>query len=261
MRTTTLDGAVALVTGASSGIGEAAARMLSARGSKVILVARDKPRLDAIVSDIRSRGGEARAYAVDLADSDAISTAVAKIVSDLGVPDVLVNNAGAGRWLRVAETSAEEAARMVTVPYLAAFNVTREFLGGMLSRGTGHIVNVTSVASRLVWPGAVAYTAARWAMEGFTAALRADLYGSGIGVTLAVLGPVDSPYWQHNPGSRERLPKRAAGIRPLTTAEAAAAIIAGVEKGRRVVVKPAIFRLFFLLNALFPAQTEALMCR
>ncbi len=100
----------------------------------------------------------------------------------------------------------------------------------MLDRQSGHIVNVTSVASRLAWPGAAAYTAARWAMEGFTAATRADVYGSGVGVTLAIFGTVESPYWAHNPGSRERLPASAERQRALTVQEAAAAIVHGMER-------------------------------
>jgi short-subunit dehydrogenase len=98
-------------------------------------------------------------------------------------------------------------------------------------------------------------------MEGFNAALRADLHGSGIFVTLAIFGAVDSLYWENNPGSREHLPKRARDIRPLTPTETAAAIVTAIEKNQRVVVKPDIFRLFFLLNTLFPVQTEAMMCR
>jgi short-subunit dehydrogenase len=150
---------------------------------------------------------------------------------------------------------------MMAVPYLAAFNITREFLGPMLSRGTGHIVNVTSVASYLAWPGAAAYTAARRALEGFNAALRAEVLGSGVGVTLAVFGTVESPYWEHNPGSRQQLPKRAAAMRGLTPDEVAEAILRGVEKGSRCVVRPRIFRLLFLLNAVFPRRVEAIMCQ
>ena len=255
-----LDGTLAVVTGASSGIGEATARALSARGSKVILLARSLPRLETIAADICSRGGKADVCEVDLTDPRAIAAFARSVESAHGVPDVLVNNAGAGRWLPIDVTSADEAAQMMTVPYLAAFNVTREFLKGMRKRGSGHIVNVASVAARLAWPGAVAYTAARRAMEGFNAALSADLHGSGIGVTLALFGTVETPYWEHNPGSRERLPKRAAGIRPLTADSAANGIVVGVEKDQRIVVSPPIFRLFFLLNTLFPTQTEAMMC-
>jgi uncharacterized protein len=167
---------------------------------------------------------------IDLSDAEAIATTARQLVASHGSPDVLVNNAGAGRWLSIVETSAEEAAQMIAVPYLGAFNITRELLPGMLARGSGQIVNLTSVAARLSWPGAVAYSAARAAMEGFTNALRADLHGSGIGVTLAMFGTVESPYWQHNPGSRERVPKSARGIRVLSTQEVASLIATAIDE-------------------------------
>ena len=98
-------------------------------------------------------------------------------------------------------------------------------------------------------------------MEGLTAALRADVYGSGVGVTLAMFGTVDSPYWEHNPESRERLPASAARQRALTVGECAAAIVRGIEKDQRVVLKQPSFRLLFLMNALFPGRVEATLCR
>ena len=254
-------GKVVWLTGASSGIGEATVRAFASRGADVILIARNKQRLDAIAADINAGSKKASSYVADLSDPKATFVVAQSIVEDHGAPDILVNNAGAGCWLSIGDTSAEEASQMMAVPYLAAFNLTREFLGEMRKRGSGHIVNVTSVASRLAWPGAVAYIAARRAMEGFNAALRTDLHGSGISVTLAMFGTVDSPYWENNPGSRKHLPKRARDIRPLTPTQAASTIVTAIEKDQRIVVKPDIFRLFFLLNTLFPTQTEAMMCR
>jgi short-subunit dehydrogenase len=198
---------------------------------------------------------------IDLSDAEAIATTARQLVASHGSPDVLVNNAGAGRWLSIVETSAEEAAQMIAVPYLGAFNITRELLPGMLARGSGQIVNLTSVAARLSWPGAVAYSAARAAMEGFTNALRADLHGSGIGVTLAMFGTVESPYWQHNPGSRERVPKSARGIRVLSTQEVASLIATAIEKRSRTVIAPAAFRGLFRMNAIFPNQVDASMAK
>jgi uncharacterized protein len=168
-----LAGTLAVVTGASSGIGEATARELAARGCHVLLLARRIDRLNGIVDDIRRAGGNADAYAADLSDPKAISSAVDELTSAHGGPQILVNNAGSGRWKPILDTSAEEAAAMMAVPYLAAFNMTRDMLPGMLVRRSGHIVNVTSVAARLAWPGAVAYAAARAATEGFTHVLRA----------------------------------------------------------------------------------------
>jgi uncharacterized protein len=252
-----LTGSVAVVTGASSGIGEAVAREFAARGCHVLLLARRADRLAAIAEEIRCAGGKANAYAVDLADAPAIATVAQEMADAHGSPDILVNNAGAGRWLPMLETSAEEAAQMMAVPYLAAFNLTRELLPRMLSRRSGHIVNLTSVGARLAWPRAVGYIAARSAMEGFTHALRADLHGSGIGVTLAMFGTVESPYWEHNPGSRERLPRQARRL-PILTPQAVAAMVASaVERGSRTIVAPGAFRFLFLLNRLFPEQTEA----
>jgi uncharacterized protein len=254
-----LAGSFAVVTGASSGIGEATARELAARGCHVLLLARRLDRLNGVVDDIRREGGKADAYATDLSDPSAVSAAVRELTGGHGSPHFLINNAGSGQWKPILDTSAEEAAAMMAVPYLAAFNMTRDLLPGMLARRSGHIVNVTSVAARLAWPGAVGYGAARAAMEGFTRALRADLHGSGIGVTLAIFGTVASDYWQHNPGSRERIPQAAARL-PVLSSQAVAAMIAGaIEKGSLTIVAPAAFRLLFLMNALFPRRIEAAM--
>jgi uncharacterized protein len=257
----TLDGALAVITGASSGIGEATSRALASRGSHVVLLGRDAERLELGTDEIRRQGGHADAYVVDLSDADAISATAQGLVAAHGSPDVLVNNAGLGRWLSILETSAEEAELMIRVPYLAAFNLTRELLPGMLARGSGQIVNVTSVAARLSWPGAVAYSVARAAIEGFTNALRADLHGSGIGVTLAMFGTVESPYWEHNPGSRERIPRSARGIRVLSTNEVASRIVSGIEKRSRTVIAPVPFRALFLVSTLFPDQLDASMAK
>ena len=205
-----VSGSLSVISGSSSGIGEATARLLAAKGSHVILLARDADRLRDVAADIRNKKGAADAYTVDLGDPKALAATAARIVAEHGSPDILINNAGAGRWLPLLETSAEEAAAMMALPYLAAFNLTRELLPGMLKKRSGQIVNITSVACRLAWPGAVAYTAARAAMEAFTNALRADVQGSGVSVMLATFGTVETNYWKNNPGSREHVPKSSA---------------------------------------------------
>jgi len=244
---------IALITGASSGMGEATAKRYAASGANVALVARNAGRLDAVAAAIRREGGSATPFVADLADATAVAEVSARIVRDLGTPHILVNNAGAGRWLPLIETTAEEAYAMIAVPYLAAFNLTRAFLPGMLSRRNGAIAFVTSPASFLAWPNASGYIAARRAVAGLADALGAEVKGSGVTVTLVVLGTVDSPYWRHNPGSREHLPASNPTILPtLTTQEAAEAIFTGVETGARMVVKPPIYRALFVLNAIAP---------
>jgi short-subunit dehydrogenase len=242
-----------LVTGASSGIGEATARRYGRTGAHVLLLARNADRLDEAARAVRNDGGTATAYPVDLADPKAIAETSARIARETGIPDILINNAGAGRWLPIAETSAEEALAMIDVPYLAAFNLTRAFLPAMLARRTGAIACITSPASFIVWPNAAAYTAARQALAGFAEALRAEVKGAGLNVTLVVLGLVESPYWQHNPGSRKYAPVIDPRIAPpMSPEDAAEVIFAGIEGRRRMVVKPAALRALFLLNAIAP---------
>ncbi|MCC5646273.1 SDR family oxidoreductase [Nostoc sp. CHAB 5824] len=250
-----------LVSGASSGIGAATAKAMVKAGGRVVLLARRKEALDQVVVEITSAGGQVWPYSVDLADADAVTTVAKQITEKLGTPDIIINNAGAGRWLFVDETSPVEAVEMMAVPYFAAFNVTHAFLPVMLMRNSGHIVNISSVGSRFVWPGATAYLAARWAVRGFTEALRADLAGSGIGVALYESGVVTSPYWKHNLESRERVPKVAELIPEITPEQAANAIVRGVEKNKRLIVSPFMMKLTYWLHAVFPGVVQWLMTK
>ncbi|MBA3259345.1 MAG: SDR family NAD(P)-dependent oxidoreductase [Gemmatimonadales bacterium] len=254
-----LRGKTALVTGASSGIGAATARELARAGCRVILLARRQRELDRVAASLGDR--TAAVHALDLTDADAVTRVARRISADLGTPDVVVNNAGAGQWKFVEETSPAEAVQMMAAPYFAGFFVTGAFLPGMLARNSGHIVNVSSAASRFVWPGATAYTAARWAVRGFTEALRADLARTGIGVTLFESGVVATEYWASNPGSRERVPGIGRLIPEVTPEEAARAIVRGVERNRKLVVVPLMMRLTYLQHALFPGIVQWLMTR
>jgi len=250
-----------LITGASSGIGAATARSMAAVGGKTILVARTQAALEALEAEIRAAGGQAWAYAADLSDPMAVAQVSIQVAREAGLPDIIVNNAGAGRWLAVDETSAEEAAQMMAAPYFSAFYTTRAFLPAMLQRGSGHIVNINSPVSRFVWPGAAGYAAARWALRGFTEALRADLQGTGLRVTSVIPGLVSSPYFEHNPGAFERLPKIAQLVPAITPEQTAAGIVWAVERNRREYVLPAMLRLFYLLHSLAPWPVEALLVR
>ncbi|MDH3240168.1 MAG: SDR family NAD(P)-dependent oxidoreductase [Alphaproteobacteria bacterium] len=241
-----------LITGASSGIGAATARQAAAKGAPVILVARSAERLQRVAESIRDSGGAARVYVADLSDFEAVRTTAARIQQDEGVPDIIMNNAGAGPWKFAHETTPEEAARMMAVPYLGAFAVTRAFLPQMIARRSGVIVNVTSVAAFLAWPGAAAYIAARRAMAGFNDALRVELRPHGIAVMLAAFAKVATEYWQNNPGSEKNLPAGQALIPELTPDDAARFIVAGIEKGKSRVIEPRRLRMILALARLFP---------
>lgn len=129
----------------------------------------------------------------------------------------------------------------------------------MLQRNSGHIVNISSVGSRFVWPGATAYLAARWAVRGFTEALRADLYGTGIGVTLYESAVIKSPYWEHNPGSLERVPKMGQFIPTLSPEQVGTAIVKGIERNKRLVVIPFMTQMTYWQHAVFPWLVQWLM--
>jgi short-subunit dehydrogenase len=229
-----ISGKTALITGASGGVGAAAARALADRGARVILLARRETELWKVAQTI----GPAviGVHPVDLARADAVERVARQISTETGTPDILVNNAGAGQWKFVEETSPAEAVQTMAVPYFAAFWITRAFLPDMLARNSGHILNVSSVGSRFVWPGATAYLAARW-------------------------GVVRSDYWDHNPGSRERVPGMGRLVPELTPEEAAACIVRGIEQNRKLVVAPFMMRLTYLQHALFPGVVQWLMTR
>jgi short-subunit dehydrogenase len=253
-------GRTALVTGASSGIGAAAAAALAERGARVVLLARRADALEVVRDGIVARGGRADAQPVDLTDSAAVARVAGRIAAEVGTPDILVHCAGAGRWLATEDTGPDEAVAMMAAPYFAAFFLTGAFLPAMLARGSGHVVLVGSPAGRMAWPGATAYIAARWALQGYGEALRADLRGTGLRVTTVVPGKVDSEYFTHNPGSAERMPKVIALGPTLTPEQVGRAIVRGVEQEKREIVLPALIRLFFLTQALAPRLATWIGC-
>lgn len=242
-----------LITGASSGIGAATAKRYGVAGAHVLLLARNAERLDGVAQAIRESGGTATAFPIDLSDAQAIKELASRIEGEIGTPDILINNAGAGQWLPFLDTTPEGARAMLDVPYLAAFNLTHAFAPAMIARKSGGIVFITSPASYLAWPNASAYIAARRALTGFAEGLRGELKPAGLFVTLVVLGAVDTPYWENNPDSRENVPETDPRLMPtLTPEQAAAAIFEGVEKKKTIVVKPSMYRALFVMNALFP---------
>ncbi len=227
----------------------------------MIMLARRLELLEQVAARIRGAGGEAHVYPVDLADMAQTLLTARQIQDEVGAPDVIVNNAGAGRYLSLEETSPAEAAEMMQVPYIAAFTVTRAFLPAMLARGSGQIVNVTSPAGYVAFPGAVAYSVARWAMRGFSEALWADLHGTPLRATLLVAGLVSSEYFISNPESKERLPRISILFPTLTPEQVAAALVQAIVRRPRVVVIPFTLRLAFIGQRFFPGLFRALVYR
>lgn len=251
-----LQGKSVLITGASSGIGAATARAAAKKGARTILLARTRSKLDALAAEISAAGGQAHVYEVDCGDREAVDRAAQQITDEIGTPDVIVNNAGAGRFLYLDETPHEEFQQMMAAPFFAAVYVTRAFLAAMVERDSGVIVNINSPVAFVAWPGATGYAAARWALRGLNDALRTDLQGTGLKVCHVLPARVASPYLENNPGAAEGIPTIARITRLLTPEDVATVIVRTIERERRLVFAPFMLRLIMFQARFFPGFTE-----
>jgi dihydroflavonol-4-reductase len=181
---------IAVVTGASSGIGAVVARRLAARGFRTVLVARRAALLEELAAEIRSAGGEAEVLAVDLAQPEG-ARAVYNRVVDIGDGlDVLVNNAGVGWFGYASDMPADEAIRMVQVNNAALAQLIMLFLPMMRGRGRGHIINLSSISGGFPSPWAALYSATKSFVDTLSTALHRELSGSGVHVSAVRPGPV-----------------------------------------------------------------------
>lgn len=191
-----LRGRVALVTGASSGIGRATALALARRGCRVVAVARRQALLDAVVAECDRYTPGCRSLAGDLGERDFAEHVVDDTVARDGRLDVLINNAAIPLHKSLYRTSVEEAERTLRVNFLSCLWTTFAAIPPMLVRGEGHIVNVSSFATQVVPTHESVYAASKCAMDGFSQGLWNDLAGSGIFVSLILPGPIDTEIWQ-----------------------------------------------------------------
>ncbi len=176
----TLKGTVVVVTGASSGIGEALGRLLARTGATVVLAARRRERLEAVARDISAEGGRAFAVQCDITDRAAAERLIRDTVREHGTLDVLINNAGRGHLGSVEDTTDEMILSMFQVNVFSLWYTTRPALEHMRAKNRGHIINIASIAGKVGFPFNSAYVAAKHAVVGFTRALRLELAETGI---------------------------------------------------------------------------------
>ncbi len=252
---------IAVITGASSGIGAATASALSAIGWRVVLVARRAEKLDDLAAAIHDTGGEAMVEVLDASLGAAVEAMADRVRAAWGTPSLIVNSAGAGIWRFLEETTPAEIDSMIGAPYLAAAQTSRAFVGDMVAAGQGLLIHVGSPASVIPWPGATAYTASRWALRGLHEALRQDLVGTGVTTSLIYFGEVTSEYFQVNPGSHEHIPSLGSWIPKSTPERCAEVILTIVRRPRPVAYHPFALRLMAWTAAILPAPTRWLIAR
>ena len=247
-----LAGKTVLITGASQGLGAATARLMAARGAKVLLLARTESQLSTVASEIEAAGGAAEYRPVDLSDLAAVERLTEAIKAEGVVPDVIVNNAGIGRWLFLEETPLEEMAADMAVPYFAAFAVTKGFIAEMAARGSGNVCNINGPGAFFPWPGSIAYASARWALRGFSTALRVDLRGTGVSVSDVVMTKISSSYWDNNAGTESRIPSISKLLPTMSPERAAEVVARAVEGERRLTTAPAMYSVLHHSGRFFP---------
>ena len=239
-----LTGKVALVTGASSGIGAATALALTQEGAAVALVARRQDRLDELVRTITAAGGRAEAIALDLSQPHGARDAVARTVAALGGLDILVNNAGLMLLGPVAGADPSDFSRMLDLNVLAVMNLTHAALETMKPQNSGHIVNISSVSGRGAGATSAGYSATKWALGGFSEGLRQEVRLNNVRVTLIEPGVVATELTDHitHQATKSAYEGRIAEMVPLEAEDIAAAVVYAVTQPLRVNVNEILIR-------------------
>jgi len=207
-----------LITGASSGLGAALARRLAAQNAVVGLIARRRERLGEVLAECQGASPGSAMWVADLADAAALRDLALRAWDGLGGIDVLVNNAAMPKRRPVTALDPGEVEAVMRVNFFAPMRLTLALLPRMLARGTGLIVNVSSVGGRLGIIHETAYCASKFALCGWSEAMAVDLAGSGVSVKLIEPGPVDTEIWDQ-PGNEEPL-YRGPRVAPEVVADA-----------------------------------------
>jgi short-subunit dehydrogenase len=231
-----LKGCRTLVTGASSGIGAGLAEALAAEGAVVGICARRGDRLADVVGRCMDHSPESRMWAVDLADPDAVDQLSVDVLDAFGGIDLLVNNAGIPKRRHVTALDIDTIARVMHINFLSPMRLTMTLLPQMRERGSGTIVNVSSIAALLSVPGEAAYDASKAALTAFSEAMAVDLWGTGVKIMVVYPGVIDTDLFTLPDNDVPNLPVLA---EPVSTA--VDAILGGLASGAAQVFVPEYF--------------------
>lgn len=244
-----LEGTVALVTGASSGIGEATARSLAAQGAKLALAARRLERLERLASEIAGEGHTALAIETDLAEQEQAIAAVGRTVAELGRLDVLVNNAGVMLLGPVEDAPTEEWNRMIDINLKGLVHTTHAALPHLLAaaeeseRGCADLVNISSVAGRIARSGSGVYNLTKHGVGAFSESFRQEFASRKVRSTIIEPGAVDTELTDHiRDGVREKVRERFVDMKTLEAADIGDAIAYAVTRPWHVCVNEMLIR-------------------
>jgi NADP-dependent 3-hydroxy acid dehydrogenase YdfG len=246
---------VAIITGASSGIGAATARALGRAGARLTLAARRTDRLEHVAADVRASGGQAIVALCDVRERESIAAMIEQSIAAYGQIDVLFNNAGLGRlgWLESMESA--DVRLQIEVNLIGVIDATQLVLPHMIRRRSGHVINMASLAGKIGTPTYSVYAATKFALDGFTQALRREVAAWGVHVSGMYPGGVETE-WGERVGYRRRTrvttPRRAR----LSADDVARAVVKLIEYPRREVILPPTARVFVWLNRIAPGLID-----
>ena len=239
---------VVLITGASSGIGRAAAIKFAKRGATIILVSRNNEKLEQVNEELKKFNTSTLVCECDISDKSQVEKISKIILERYDSVDILVNNAGFAIYGSVSELTIEEIESQMATNYLGMVYCTKNFLPSMIKKNSGHIVNVASVAGSFGLPGIASYCATKFAMLGFSEGLKHELKGTGVGITVVSPIMVRTNFFDHS--SFESMPKYSPTS--LSAETVANAILKASNSPRLEIIVPSIVRVAVWLKSTFP---------
>jgi short-subunit dehydrogenase len=253
-----LHGKVVLITGASSGFGEDAARLFAKEKCQVVLTARRLERLQSIATEIQAAGGEAFAIPVDVNERGEISGMVQTVLDRYGRIDILFNNAGFGslNWFENLKPE-RHIETLVRVNLTGTMLMTHAVLPSMLKRRAGHIINMSSVAGLIASPLLVPYAASKYGVRAFTDALRREVSPFGIKVSGIYPGPASTEFGKHldRSSAREKMHRSPIHMH-MSSKYVARQVVEIAKRPRRSLVIPWWFRVVTTFDTLFPVAVD-----
>jgi short-subunit dehydrogenase len=253
-----LQGKWVLITGAASGIGQALAQEFSAAGSNIIIVDINEEGMKNTNSQIEARGGKAICIRADMSKVEEIQSLAVRAVKEAGQIDILVNNAGIAIVSEAQNVTIEEWHKILAINLHGPIFLTHCLLPHMIERRSGHIVNIASIAGLIGIPGFVPYCTTKFGVVGYSEALRVELAGYGIGVTVICPGFVSTPIIHSAliKGFDQKL-RAVPSMATITPQKAAKAIVCGVRRNKaKVLPSTMLVQLVYPLKKIMPGLVE-----